>query len=674
MKVCKTSVKIEKGLKVKSYRFCGIPFLKKKTGPGLKDTFLFNVLVSRRKRDIGIVNSLNLREVFMSQDSAVMVSPIDIVIIVHNDCDFLSKLFTDIEDDTDLAYRLIVCDDASDDGRTLAFLEQKKNKLREKMVLLRNESRLDLTETVNKCLRETVNHVVLLNSHARLCKNWASRLLRPIFANNKVASVIPFSKNVFLSFFNDFQDNISNTDDEYDNNGFLSRLNVSFVNRYFPIETAFCVAINKNAITEIGKFAKQTEKKAGWREMAEIAGYVNLIIGDAVMSCNGDIPVSIASADIQNDDYQSMRFIAELLFLNALVPETQVWFDHNWKGGTEAYTLRQFSELQKEKLCIRLCGLDCDYVKMSYNYRRYSRSLIFSGDAATFLLSRLCCELIVVNNMASYAAPLAMVDWIKSLKAEKKAKVSVRCHDFQYICPNINMINPSGIYCGCSNPSDCEKCFPLLPNPLIPTTSIIEWQRIWYGFLQDTADEILVFSRSSYDIFTKFYPLIAEKIKIIPHTVPAMRKVSVPKHKTINIVVLGAINGLKGGKIVKAIDGIIKKFPDIKMYIAGSYKGRLGNVHVVGRYDLQNLPDVLEKLECDIVFIPSIWPETFSYTTAEAMAMDLPVACFNLGAPAERVRKYVKGLVVSRIDAATALEEIKSFVEKLRNADCVLCR
>jgi len=63
---------------------------------------------------------------------------------------------------------------------------------------------------------------------------------------------------------------------------------------------------------------------------------------------------------------------------------------------------------------------------------------------------------------------------------------------------------------------------------------------------------------------------------------------------------------------------------------------------------------------------PSVWPETFSYVTSELMALEVPLACFDLGAPAERVRDYAQGLVVSRIEAAAALEEIVAFHERLR--------
>ena len=73
------------------------------------------------------------------------------------------------------------------------------------------------------------------------------------------------------------------------------------------------------------------------------------------------------------------------------------------------------------------------------------------------------------------------------------------------------------------------------------------------------------------------------------------------------------------------------------------------------------LPSLLIEHDIDILFIPSICPETFSYTAEEAMQMNMPVAVFDIGAPAERVRKYPKGLVISEIDAGVAINEITNY-------------
>jgi len=44
------------------------------------------------------------------------------------------------------------------------------------------------------------------------------------------------------------------------------------------------------------------------------------------------------------------------------------------------------------------------------------------------------------------------------------------------------------------------------------------------------------------------------------------------------------------------------------------------------------------------------------------MLMNFPLAVFNIGAPAERVSAYDKGLIISSFDARVALKEILSIV------------
>jgi len=72
----------------------------------------------------------------------------------------------------------------------------------------------------------------------------------------------------------------------------------------------------------------------------------------------------------------------------------------------------------------------------------------------------------------------------------------------------------------------------------------------------------------------------------------------------------------------------------------------------------ENLPAIIQEQQVDIFLIPSIWPETFSYTTQEIMMMELPLMVFNHGAPAERVKKYEKGYIVEEISAEAVLKTV----------------
>ena len=56
--------------------------------------------------------------------------------------------------------------------------------------------------------------------------------------------------------------------------------------------------------------------------------------------------------------------------------------------------------------------------------------------------------------------------------------------------------------------------------------------------------------------------------------------------------------------------------------------------------------------------IPSVWPETFSYTTSEIISMGFPVAVLPVGAPVERVKRYARGLVLKDEQPENIVEEM----------------
>lgn len=169
-------------------------------------------------------------------------------------------------------------------------------------------------------------------------------------------------------------------------------------------------------------------------------------------------------------------------------------------------------------------------------------------------------------------------------------------------------------------------------------------------------------------ILLTFCPNTENKISVIPHSVTPLRKVTIEKHDKINICILGKITIDKGALIIKEIDKLLPQYPKLNIKVLGNVKGsirrHLKNVKVLGKYKVANLSNLIEKEQIDIVFIPSVWPETFSYTTAEAMSMGLPVACFDIGAPAERVKENNSGCVINNIDAKDALDTILQYFEQ----------
>jgi glycosyltransferase involved in cell wall biosynthesis len=89
-----------------------------------------------------------------------------------------------------------------------------------------------------------------------------------------------------------------------------------------------------------------------------------------------------------------------------------------------------------------------------------------------------------------------------------------------------------------------------------------------------------------------------------------------------------------------------------------------------GPYGHEDLSALMSLFNVDLFLIPSILPETFSYTTEEIILAGKPLAVFDLGAPAERVRRYPKGLVLSSMDPVAVLCELMRFARSIDGACC----
>ncbi len=64
-----------------------------------------------------------------------------------------------------------------------------------------------------------------------------------------------------------------------------------------------------------------------------------------------------------------------------------------------------------------------------------------------------------------------------------------------------------------------------------------------------------------------------------------------------------------------------------------------GPVFITGQYDEAEVVPLIRAQGADIALLPSVWPETWCFTLGQAWRAGLRAAVFDLGAPAERVRR-----------------------------------
>ena len=361
-----------------------------------------------------------------------------------------------------------------------------------------------------------------------------------------------------------------------------------------------------------------------------------------------------------------------------------IWFDHSLGGGTDIYSLQQFTEVCNEYVVLRIqyYAIYKSFKIYFPNNRKTKDYWIDNIHDLENLLNELPIKHIVINDLVGYNNSLDILDLITKIKHKNTTiKVSFKCHDFQAICPNFTLVNCEGQFCNLKYKYGCEKCWKKIrlgnndiENNILRSGAIdvASWRMAFDKFFTNIVDEVVVFSEFTKNIFERMYPILKTKIIIVPHSVKKYSHITIPKHDSINIACLGNISYNKGAQIIREMCSYIKnstKYNNVNMYVIGNIYDSIvekpENLIITGEYKQENLPHIISKLKIDCIFIPSICPETFSYTTSEAMSMGLPVVCFNLGAPAERISKYEQGLVLQEINSVKALKEIIKFVQQL---------
>jgi hypothetical protein len=381
----------------------------------------------------------------------------------------------------------------------------------------------------------------------------------------------------------------------------------------------------------------------------------------------------------QRMHYQDREFIASLLVPHVPNKQFTLIFDHNVGGGANYYRAGKVDRLVNRGNDVILAYYDLSRLRYKIehisNKGSATTQIDFLDDLAT-IVSLVKVSDILVNNLYTYKDPLEALRSILSIKRLTGANLTLAAHDFLCVCPEINLVDKGGKFCGIPNTKVCGKCLPKNRSEilrLVHHKDMDEWRRGWGDFLKET-DQILCFSNSTISLIKRAYPdLDPGKFKYQPHIVNYLpdSKPVIDLSKGLHIGVVGSIMQNKGARVVEKMAELItgNNLP-VKLTVIGSIvtDKEMEGVEVTGNYRRDELPEIIEQRGVNLCLLPSIWPETFSYVAEELMLLDVPLAVFNLGAPAERVSHYSRGLILDKVgDAEAALSEIIAFHNKLKS-------
>lgn len=640
---------------------------------GLDDSFLGNLINSEI---VGRNDEVHIKK------EDVAFKCVSIVVPVYNGYETLTHCINRVIEHTDIPYRLVIVDDCSTDERVRPWLKRTIHQLNEaslsESIIIENTRNIGFVQSANTGIANALNiegHVVLLNSDALVPSGWIKKIINPILNDKKIASVTPLSNDAQIFS----APKISSAIDLYSGQvDYINELMNKFIKKPeivdAPTGVGFCMAMNVEYLKIIPSldisFGRGYGEEVDWCQKVRCIGGRNVGIGNLFVEHKGS--VSFGSAErkrlvninhkiiqqryprydlevqdfITSDKMISSRLVAGLAIIGTNISTaTPIYLAHSMGGGAEIYLEKRVAQdiaNGQWPIVIRVGGS-----------RRWAIELHLSSgvtrgetDDTEVLLSYFSIlgrRDVVYSCGVGDFNPIDIPSVLLTMLSRPNDTLEILFHDYFPIDPAYTLLNNTGVFYGVTNASsNIEGCSGRGGGGV---NSIGEWRKQW-GKLIYRADSIKAFSTSSKEIISEAYPFAEEKIAVEPHSVDVSGLGCTPRNYTSNnriVGILGNIGLQKGAAVIERLSHLVKTFDSAKLVIIGRVDPRFKlekSVVIHGEYEVRDIPALVDRYQIDCWLIPSVWPETFSFATHEALATQLPVFCFDLGAQAEAVRDH----------------------------------
>lgn len=352
--------------------------------------------------------------------------------------------------------------------------------------------------------------------------------------------------------------------------------------------------------------------------------------------------------------------------------------DHAMGGGANAARDRLIDERLRHGEAMLLLTIDLSTLCYHWRLRAAELQRAFESDDLSRLPALLATprlHAVMLNNTVGFDDPLGLNRMLVDAVSLGQIRLSFALHDYFPLCPSYALIGRHGRFCDLPDAEECAHCIAENDHPfmqLVPRRPIPEWRRSWAALLAH-CDEISTFSEASAALLRRAFPELPEhNIRPRPHDQagPALPPVPVDPRAPLHIGIVGHITYLKGAELVADLVAEIERrglAVQITLFGELDHAVTAEHLHVLGPYQRKDLPRLIRDGGANLFLFPSIWPETFSFVVQELMAMQLPIAAFRLGAPAERLARYHRAKLIGTPDAAETLNALLDFHRALRD-------
>ena len=631
-----------------------------------------------------------------AQALPLVQEPVFIIVPIFNAFEDVCECLGRLHRYTAFEHIVILIDDASTDQRISHLCAEFVAK-RPSSKFIKQSTNQGFVHTVNRGLKEALGHVVILNTDAFVPEGWLERLISPILEDPRVSSVTPMTNNGEIAnvplickpenLHPGVADKIDIVARQFDPINTLTEI---------PTGVGFCMAMSKEWINKIPSFdisfGRGYGEEVDWCQQAIQLGGKHMLTGALFvehrggMSFGADKEVLITNNNqliqqrYSDYDFRVQRFISEDpaigqrlalgLVMIGLEGEIPVFFAHRLGGGAEIWlqsVIVSRIRRQQSSVVIREGDINGTLWLELHTSNGVTQSNIQLDELSEYI-KMLPMKEIVYSCLVASKSPFNLINsLVKHMTSHDRFRIQF--HDFFPLCPSYNLMSDQDRYCELPISSVCEGCYQNIKDKTGNLSKTIsEWRSNWLSLIE-RAYKIEVFSESSKKILLQVWPQLEHKINVKPHQLNTpSRKVNSTKNLVPVMGVLGSIVYSKGAQVLHEI---ARTAGDrLKIVIIGeldsSYSHEKLSEH--GRYSRDQISDLAKGYSIDFWFLPSIWPETFSYTTHECIATELPVFAFDIGAQGDTVRSYSKGIVlppsISTTELIDKLCNFKHFVQK----------
>jgi GT2 family glycosyltransferase/glycosyltransferase involved in cell wall biosynthesis len=613
-------------------------------------------------------------------------------------------------------FELVVIDDCSPEPALSAHLRELASL--GLIRLLVNERNLGFVGTVNKGLDlHSDRDVVILNSDTRVHPGWLDRLVAHAQAEPRAASITPLSNNATIcSYPRMLHSNWERL--ELDDAGLDALAAEANRGRHVEVPTGvgFCMWMRRSAMQAIGKldverFGRGYGEENDWCLRASANGWIHLVAADVYVLHQGSVSFAgeagertragLAVLRERHPDYQRrieawiaddplahararldaarLRRAAEVLPGNGLV----LMVNHARGGGTARHEAETAEKLKAER------GLAEVAMRPSRRAGRVALgtlagtldlpalqalSLTASGDGHAVspqlldLLRLLDVREVHLHHLVDH--PRALRDRLAELCAALGVPLQVTLHDYHFICPRINLVDTSGRYCGEPDRDTCNRCLQR-DEAGRAAGRIAPWRAAHAELLRHAA-RVIVPDRDVAARLSNYFPAV--RVQVEPHEPLHLPAVRPPRGPLRQVLVIGALSQVKGFDVLL---GMAKSHAAAHAGLRFTLLGYSpddralvdAGVQVLGRYEDAKLPALIAEIAPDLILLPSVWPETFCYVLTPAGESGRPVAVFDLGAQARRLKEAGADAIYLPIELAGQPEVLVKLITASFSSD-----